>query len=197
MPKIMLVDDERNILSSLRRAITSMPWAAVNERVDIETFESPLAALARAREHAFDLVVSDYRMPEMDGVAFLEQLIKLQPDIARIILSGYADINAVIGAINRAQIFRFVAKPWEECELNSAIVEALERRRLILENARLADTVRVQEGKLSLQEVAMKELEQRYPGITRINRAADGSIDLELDAETTAALEAGSSEDLR
>lgn len=195
MPKIMLVDDERNILSSLRRAIASMPWAAVGEAIEIETFDSPLAALARGREHAFDLVVSDYRMPEMDGVTFLEQLIQLQPEIARIVLSGYADIQAVIGAINRTQIFRFVAKPWEECELNSAIAEALEHRRLILDNARLADMVRVQEGRLSRQDVALKELEHRYPGITRINRAADGSIDLELDADID--LEADTSEDLR
>lgn len=183
MHKILLVDDEPNILSSLKRAINSMPWAALGEEVRVETFDSPVAALERASEHAFDLVVSDYRMPEMDGVTFLEKLVRLQPDIARIVLSGYADLHAVIGAINRAQIFRFVSKPWDDFELNSAVTQALEHRRLVTENARLADLLRVQEGRLSRNELAIRELEQRYPGITRVNRAADGSIDLELDAD--------------
>ena len=191
MHAILLVDDEPNILSSLKRAINSIPWSAVGEQVAVESFVSPVAALERATSHAFDLVVTDYRMPEMDGVTFLERLVRVQPDIARIILSGYADLQSVIGAINRAQIFRFVSKPWDDAELNSAITQALQHRRLLLENARLADLVRVQEGKLTRQEKAMRELEQRYPGITQVKRAADGSIDLEFDGELDFDPEAG------
>lgn len=79
MTKIMLVDDEPNILNSLRRVIHAMPWGAVGDSVTVETFNSPPAALARAREHAFDLVISDYRMPEMDGVAFLDNWCRSSP----------------------------------------------------------------------------------------------------------------------
>lgn len=183
MTKIMLVDDEPNILNSLRRVIHAMPWSAVGDSVTVETFNSPPAALARAREHAFDLVISDYRMPEMDGVTFLEQLVQLQPDIARIILSGYADLQAVVAAINKVQIFRFVSKPWNDFELNSAITQALDHRRLLQENQRMADQLRMQEGKLSRHELELRRLESLYPGLTQIKRAADGSIDLDLDLD--------------
>jgi two-component system, probable response regulator PhcQ len=179
MPRILLVDDEPNILSSLRRCIAAMPWAAGGV-AQIESFDSPLAALRWAEDHAVDLVVSDYRMPDLDGVGFLEKLLALQPDVARIILSGYADMSAVIGAINRVQIFRFVSKPWEDVELSTAMQQALEHRRLLLDNAWLADRVRLQRGQISRHEMALRRLEQRYPGLTRVNRAPDGSIDLDL-----------------
>ena len=78
MPRLMLVDDEVNILSSLRRALIAMPEGTFPSPLSIETFASPVQALARAHEMAFDLVISDYRMPEMDGVAFLEKLREIQ-----------------------------------------------------------------------------------------------------------------------
>ena len=178
MPKILLVDDEPNILNSLRRAINAMPWDAVGEKVSIESFTSPLLALDRAEEYAFDLVISDYRMPDMDGVSFLRRLVGFQPDISRLILSGYADLQAVIAAINTVQIHRFISKPWDDYDLTASITQALGLRRLLLENRRLADQVRVQQGELSRHELELRRLEQIYPGLTRIERAADGSIDL-------------------
>jgi YesN/AraC family two-component response regulator len=186
---LMLVDDEPNILSSLRRAINAMPWSATDTRVSIETFDSPAAALARAGEQTFDLVISDYRMPDMNGVDFLERMAKIQPEVARIILSGYADLQAVINAINRAQISRFVSKPWDELELSLAITQALEQRRLRMENARLADLVRLQQGQISRHEAALRRLEQEHPGLTRIQRHEDGSVDLELDDSELSELE--------
>ena len=184
MPKIMLVDDEPNILNSLRRAINAMPWDAVGEKLVVEAFSSPLSALERAQENAFDLVISDYRMPDMDGVSFLQRLIELQPDISRLILSGYADLQAVINAINKVQIFRFISKPWEDYDLTSSITQALAVRRLQLENQRLADQVRVQQGQLTRHELELRRLEKMYPGLTRIKREADGSIDLDLADES-------------
>jgi DNA-binding NtrC family response regulator len=179
----MLVDDEVNILSSLRRALMAMPEGTFAAPLVVETFASPQLALARAREVAFDLVISDYRMPEMDGVAFLEKLREFQPNVARMILSGYADLKALIAAINRAEIFRFIGKPWDDHDLALAIRQALDHRALVIENARLADLVRVQQGKLSRTEMAVKRLEERYPGITQVKRQADGSIDLDWDEE--------------
>lgn len=183
MPRLMLVDDEVNILSSLRRALNAMPEGTFDGPLVVETFQNPLDALARASEQAFDLVVSDYRMPELDGVTFLEQLRVLQPNIARLILSGYADLKALVAAINRAEIFRFIAKPWDDQDLALAIRQSLEHRALVIENARLADLVRVQQGTLSRNEMALRRLEEQYPGITQVQRHADGSIDLDMDEE--------------
>ena len=183
MPRLMLVDDEVNILSSLRRALIAMPEGTFPSPLSIETFASPVQALARAHEMAFDLVISDYRMPEMDGVAFLEKFREIQPNVARMILSGYADLKALIAAINRAEIYRFIGKPWDDHDLALAIRQALDHRSLVIENQRLADLVRVQQGKLSRTEVAVKRLEERYPGITQVKRQADGSIDLDWDED--------------
>jgi len=179
----MLVDDELNILRSLRRAIIAMPEDRFGGKLLIETFDQPKLALDRARQCAFDLVISDFRMPEMDGVAFLSELIEIQPDIARLMLSGYADLQSVVAAINRVQIFRFIGKPWDDYELGTAISQALQTRTLQLENQRLADLVRVQQGQLSRQELEMQKLEQLYPGLTKVKRAADGSIDLDMDLD--------------
>lgn len=181
MTRLMLVDDEPNILSSLRRVLNAMPVEMFGGALQVETFTNAAHALARAQESAFDLVISDYRMPGMDGVTFLEKLRDIQPQAARLILSGYADLSALIAAINRAQIFRFIAKPWDEVDLEMAIRQALEHRALLMENQRLADLVRVQQGKLSRSELALKRLEASYPGITQVKRAADGSIDLDME----------------
>lgn len=181
MPRLMLVDDEANILNSLRRALMSMHVDGLGGALVIETFISPSEALARAKEVAFDLVISDYRMPEMDGAVFLERLSAIQPSAARIILSGYADLKALIAAINRAHIFRFIGKPWDDVDLQMSIRQALEHRHLLMENARLADLVRAQQGKLTRNELAMKRMEERYPGITQVKRGPDGAIEIDMD----------------
>lgn len=178
-PRLLLVDDERNILSSLRRSIQTMPAELFGGRPEVECFDDPLKALVRAGEQAFDLVISDYRMPGIDGVEFLSRLIKLQPSIARLILSGYADMQAVVAAVNRTQICRFISKPWDDQALGSAIGQALETRRLQVENKRLADLVRVQQGELSASRVALQRMEQLYPGLTQVKRSADGAIELD------------------
>lgn len=183
MPRLMLVDDEANILSSLRRALNALPEGTFADALVVEAFANPLEALARAREMAFDLVISDYRMPEMDGVSFLLQLREIQPNMARLILSGYADLGALIAAINRAEIYRFIAKPWDDHDLALTIRQSLDQRALIMENARLADLVRVQQGKLSRNELALKRLEEKYPGLTQVKRQPDGSIDLDMDED--------------
>ena len=180
MTRLMLVDDEPNILSSLRRALNAMPSDMFEGGLQVETFEFPMEALERARHSAFDLVISDYRMPLMDGVAFLEALREVQPHIARLILSGYADLGGMIGAINRANISRFIAKPWDVLELEIAIRQALEHRNLLIENQTLADLVRVQKGQLSRSDQAMIEMERRFPGLTKVKRDANGAIDLDL-----------------
>ncbi len=126
MNKILLVDDEQNVLNALRREL--------REFFEIEAFDNPVAALARCRETQFDLVVADYKMPELNGIEFLKQFGPLQPDAARLVLSGEADIDALIRTINETHIYRFLTKPWEKAELLSCIQQALAYRAVILEN---------------------------------------------------------------
>lgn len=187
MYRILLIDDELNVLSALKRVLTRIDIDELDgDRPEIETFTSARQALGRIAHAPVDLIISDYRMPEMDGVAFLTEAMRAQPDVARLILSGNADFDAVIDAINRVQIFRFIAKPWHDFELKSAVVQALSTRNLVLENRRLADIVRRQYGKLSRREAELRRLEAESPGITQLKRAADGSIMLDDDEDDDA-----------
>jgi response regulator RpfG family c-di-GMP phosphodiesterase len=181
MYRIMLVDDEENILKALRRVLAATPciYDGVEYKTRVETFTSPDAALQYARNNAVDLVLSDYRMPGKDGVTFLREFKAIQPDTARLILSGYADLNALIGAINEAQIYRFLNKPWNDYELVSSIAQALAYRNLTLENQHLADKARVDNGSMTPQELERRRLEEQEPGITKVNWGPDGSVILD------------------
>lgn len=178
MYRIMLVDDEPNIFNALRRLFVSPSFQDTeNSKFQVETFTSPQQALLRAEDGVvFDLVISDYRMPEMNGVAFLKAFRQIQPHAERLILSGYADLEALVGAINEAQIFRFVSKPWHDYELKSAVDQALAHRDLLRDNQQLADQVRLQIGVISKQEMALRRLEEESPGITKVHWGADGSV---------------------
>ncbi|TSA41272.1 MAG: response regulator [Betaproteobacteria bacterium] len=138
MKRILLVDDEQNVLNALRRELAGT--------YEVETFISPQEALRRAKETDFALVVSDYRMPDMDGVTFLENFGQMQPDAVRLILSGQADMDALIKAVNVTHIYRFLSKPWSETDLKANILQGLDYREAILENRRFAEDYRQRFG---------------------------------------------------
>jgi DNA-binding NtrC family response regulator len=182
MYRILLVDDEPNILAALRRVLAQIPPDQLDgERALIETYGSPEDALKRASESRFDLVITDFRMPSMNGVEFLKLLIQRQPDIGRMILSGYADVDAVVEAINETQILRFIHKPWHDGELRQAVVQALRHCALAVENRKLAEQVRAQQKRIVKQQNALRSAEIRHPGITDLKFADDGSIIIEDD----------------
>ena len=162
MSRIMIVDDEVGVLNALRRLLLLVPctYGRLTYKLEVETFTSAQAALERARGQAFDLFLSDYRMPEMDGVQFLQQVGKIQPDAVRLIISGYADLNAFADAINGADIFRFLSKPWNDYVLVSAIAQALNYRELMLENRQLAEKLKLENTALPVAESAARETER-------------------------------------
>jgi two-component system probable response regulator PhcQ len=176
--RILLVDDDVNVLKALRRVLSLTPCVAGNQRfkLQVDAYDSPTAALAIAHERPYALVLSDYRMPGMDGTEFLSAFRELQPHAARLILSGYADLNGLIRAINEVGIQRFIAKPWNDYELVSAVAQALAVRELSLENERLADQARLAAGQMSPQEAELKRLEFEEPGITHVLWDSDGSV---------------------
>lgn len=181
MSRVMIVDDEESILNSLKRLLRLAPccFGGKTYALEIETFTSAKAALARAHGEDFDLFISDYRMPEMDGIEFLKAAKELQPDAARLILSGYADLNALIRAVNEVGIERFIGKPWNDYELLAAIAQALAHRELLLENRQLANLVRLEMGDTTPEALEAQRLERLEPGITEVNWAPDGSIILD------------------
>ena len=184
MYRLMLVDDEINILSALKRSLQRIEFDELDgERPEIETFVSARQALARLRRAPVDLIISDFRMPEMSGIEFLTEAMQAQPDVARLVLSGNADLDAVVDAINKVQIYRFIAKPWHDFELKTAVVQSLAARSLVMENRRLADIVRKQYGKISRREAELRRLEAESPGITRLKLSPDGSILLDEDED--------------
>jgi response regulator RpfG family c-di-GMP phosphodiesterase len=140
-PTVLLVDDESSILSSLRRLFRP-------EGYRVLTAGGGAEGLAVLEREAVDLIISDMRMPEMDGAQFLEQARARWPNVLRILLTGYADIGSTIHAINRGEILRYIAKPWDDNEIRLVVRDAFERKRLREENARLMELTRQQNEEL-------------------------------------------------
>lgn len=176
--RLMLIDDEPHVLSAVQRLLRQHPPVPKEQACVVEAYTSPLAAIAAAQERTIDVIICDYRMPEMDGVETLRRLKELQPQAARILLSGSREFDTMVDAINVAQVARIVVKPWSDVELVAAIRDAVETRRLRLENAELADQLRLQRGLLSRQDAELRRIESMWPGITHVEFAEDGSVQM-------------------
>ena len=115
---IHYVDDEENNLISFK--------ANFRIKYNVFTAISGDEALKVMGNVAVDIIITDQRMPKMTGVEFLEKVIVIYPDPMRILLTGYADMNAVVDAVNKGKIFQYLTKPWNEDELDKTIVSAYE-----------------------------------------------------------------------
>ncbi len=179
--RVLLVDDEPYVLNALRRCLSFINVDMLGgEGIRVETFSSADQALARLESDDFDLIISDYRMPEMSGVEFLTRAIQLQPQVARMILSGYADRDAILASINETQVSRFLCKPWDDGELRNLVATTLVQGRIIREALARAAESRAAPGRVAVAS-ELDKLESECPGITRIQRAEDGGIILSLD----------------
>ncbi len=129
--KVLFVDDERSLLAALQRLL-------MDEDFEILTADSGEAGLKLLRtETNVGLIVSDQRMPGMSGVEFLQQAREAAPEALRIVLTGYADVNAAVGAINKGGAYRYISKPWNDEELIQTLREAVRHYELRQENRRL------------------------------------------------------------
>jgi response regulator RpfG family c-di-GMP phosphodiesterase len=160
---ILCVDDEPNILSSLRRALR-------NPQYRVLTAPGGHEAIAIMEAAPADLVISDMRMPGMDGAQLLGQIRRRWPRTMRILLTGYADVNSTIAAINEGQIYRYVNKPWDDGELQVTVAQALERLALEREKARLEALTQAQNEELRSFNAQLElRVEQRTAEVTQAN----------------------------
>ena len=103
--KLLIVDDEPNILSSLKRCLIKTPF-------EVFTANSAQEGLAIMQEHSIQVVLSDFRMPIMSGAEFIEQIKTSYPDVISMVLSGYADFDSAISLLNSGAAHKFLRKPW-------------------------------------------------------------------------------------
>jgi cyclic di-GMP phosphodiesterase len=128
-PTVLLVDDEEMVLNSIKS------FFAMEANYHLLTYTSPIKALEdlEANHQHIDLVISDYLMPEMDGISFLAKVKEKVPLAPRILLTGYADKENAIKAINEVGLYQYVEKPWDNEELKLVVRNALEKVTLLQE----------------------------------------------------------------
>jgi FixJ family two-component response regulator len=131
---LLLVDDEENILASLKRLFR-------RDGYQILTATSGADGLRQLAACEVDVIVSDQRMPGMTGVDFLRQAKQLYPDTIRMTLSGYADLQSIIDAVNEGAVYKFLTKPWEDVRLREHVAQAFTQKELADDNRRLTDEV--------------------------------------------------------
>ena len=120
---VLFVDDEQNILNAMKRIF-------IEDDIQILTNTSGHEALETLKNNSVSVIVSDNLMPEMNGIEFLIKARVLAPDAVRIMLTGYADIQSAIDAINKGEVYKFINKPWDDDELRNVIFEAINRYRV-------------------------------------------------------------------
>lgn len=174
MRRMLLVDDEINVLNALARALRQR--LGVNEW-RIETFTNPLAALERCCDCSFDIVISDYRMPELNGVELLHALKEIAPATVRMMLSASTEFATVTTAIAEAQVFRYIAKPWHIDNLLADIRLALIERDTLLDQQKLAGELRRQrEAQRTPQQIEAQLLDEEEPGMLEVKWGPNGEI---------------------
>ncbi|MCD4780057.1 MAG: response regulator [Candidatus Omnitrophica bacterium] len=164
--KILLVDDEEMILTALVRTLRSKEY---------HFFTAPSAeeALEIINREKIDLVISDYKMGEVNGLQLLEEISEVSPDTLNILLTGNADIHMAIDAVNKAVLYKFILKPWDNEELKISIKRALEQKDLLTQNTFLAN-------ELQKRDKVISDLENQYPGISDVDADPSGNIILNL-----------------
>lgn len=148
---ILLVDDEEGVLNCLRRLLRK-------EGYRIFCAGSGEEGLRVLEEEEIDLVISDQRMPHMEGTIFLQRVKQRWPRTVRVILSGYAEPSLIVESINKGEVFRFFPKPWEDEELKAGVRQCIEHYQLQEENRRLLIRVREQNDELRRMNLELESM---------------------------------------
>jgi len=154
-PTILIVDDEQHVLNSINRTL----------RHDYNVILSldGKSALQILREQEVSAILADQRMPGLTGSEFFREAIKIQPDTTRVLITGYADIGAVIQSVNDGQIYYYIEKPWEPDDLKLIMAGAVERYQLIKKNKELLHKIEIANQRLSSENIVLKkDVEQKY-----------------------------------
>jgi two-component system, probable response regulator PhcQ len=165
--RILIVDDEENVCHALRRSLRK-------EGYELFFGKEPREGLELLQKQTVDMVISDHLMPNMTGLEFLKLVRDRYPDMMRLMLTGHADMQTAIDAINQGAIYRFLTKPWDDTDLKVTLFLAFEQLELERENRRLLAMVRRQYDLL-------KSLETDHPGIGHVVRDAEGYVLLDDD----------------
>ncbi len=155
---ILLVDDEENVLSAVSRVFR-------RENYEILTALSAEEALETMEESKVHLVISDHRMPDKTGAELLKEIKEKWPETIRIMLTGYADVQSIMGAVNEGAVYKFITKPWNDDDLRLTVSLALQQYMLIKENKKLKEITKKQESKI-----------KKYSALVEENRGSMGNI---------------------
>jgi DNA-binding NtrC family response regulator len=126
-PSVLIVDDEEMVLTSIKA------FLQLETDFRVQGFNDPEEASRFAAENPVDVAVSDYLMPKMNGIQLLGQIKDLQPEASRVLLTGHADKQSAIQAINHVMLFQYLEKPWDNSQLLLVIRSGVERARLLRE----------------------------------------------------------------
>lgn len=169
---VLLVDDEENILRALQRLL-------MDEEFEVLTAASGEQGLAVLRDAVnVGLIISDQRMPVMNGAEFLSRSRELAPDAMRILLTGYSDINATIEAINIGGAYRYISKPWNDEELVQTIRDAVDQYARVAENRRLNEIINRQNQEMEAWNEGLKKRLLQSTTTIREQSQAIKSIDV-------------------
>ncbi len=149
---ILYIDDEKDNLTVF--------YSTFRRHFEVHLAASGNEGLELMKKHDMHLVIADQRMPEMTGIEFLEKIIPEYPDCVRMVLTGYSDVEAIIQAINKGRVYRYVTKPWQKEELKITIEQALETHQLKRQNRKLVTDL--QEANQTLE----KKVKERTREIT-------------------------------
>jgi len=158
MKRLLIIDDEAPVLHALRRLLQ---LHFKPQQVSVEICSDPLLALQRLQQERFDVLISDYRMPQLDGVTLLAHARDLDPRAVRMMLSAAADFATVLAAVNRAGVFRYIPKPWSEQQLVADLHAALAFDPCATPSA---------------YELERRRLEALEPGITQVDWGPNGEV---------------------
>jgi DNA-binding NtrC family response regulator len=158
----LVVDDEELFIEYIKSMLSG-------ESYNVITASSGKQGLEILKKQRVNLVISEYKIPLMNGLEFLEKVKIIYPDILTVMVTDQADINLAIKAINEAGVYKFLLKPWDDIDFKNTIKRTLKSLQVIKERDELI-------RKVKTHEATLKDLEKRYPGITKVEKNEDGYI---------------------